>query len=242
MKQNKLTVGILGGMGARASVRFYEEVIRACTSVFGVSENEDFPQLLIANLPIPDIVGSADKKMLAEKRIIEGGQNLQRAGADCLIMACNTAHICFDSLQNAVNIPVLNLIEETVAVLPDSTNIVGVLATPTTLSTGLYQKALIQAGFSFILPSEGEQELLEKAILSTIADRNGAMETAVLVSIIDRMQSEGAEAVILGCTELGLIVSESDIVLPLVDSVVAGARKTAELGLGISSLLRSRFL
>lgn len=236
MKEKRLTVGILGGMGARASVRFYEEVIRACTNVFGVGENEEFPRLLIANLPIPDIVGSTAKKDLAERLIIEGGQDLQRAGADCLIMACNTAHVCFGALQDAVNIPVLNLIEETVAAVPDSVNTVGVLATPTTLQTGLYQKALSQAGFDFVLPDRQEEELLEAVILAAIADQNGEAETIALVRAMERMKLEGAEAIILGCTELGLVVGQNNSSLPLIDSVIAGAGKTAALGLGRDTL------
>ncbi len=228
----RLTVGILGGMGARASVRFYDEVIRICTEEMDVVANEDFPRLLIANLPLPDIIGSSDLRDRAGRMIAQEGQNLQKAGAECLIMACNTAHLCFSELQAGVSIPVLNLIEETVQALPPSAKRIGILATPTTIQTSLYQEALERSGREFILPLETESEILAEIIRSIIAGKDGLEEKRKLLSIVNRQIAAGAEVIVLGCTELGLAIGQTDVGIPLVDSVVAGARKVARLGLG----------
>ncbi len=226
------TVGILGGMGARASVRFYDEVIQSCTAVFGVQENDQFPRLLISNLPIPDIIGDNSNPTIARRMIVEEGKRLVQAGAECLIMACNTAHVALPQLRQSVSVEVLDLVAETVAAVPLPLKRVGVLATPTTLLTELYQQALAKQGKTTLLPTRAEQAVLENAIRTTIAGTNGRAETRRLIKITNRLQRDGAAAVILGCTELGLILSASDLAIPMIDSVVAGANKVARIGLG----------
>lgn len=209
------TVGILGGMGPEATVDFMTKIIRATPA----KTDQEHIRLLVDNNPqVPSRIDA----------ILEGGENpgpvlaemakgLENWGAEMLAIPCNTAHYYVQHVIDAVNIPVVNMIEETVQVILDSgIKNIALLATSATLKTKLYEEKLAQAGINLILPAPEFQEEIMEAIYGVKA---GDYPTAfaAIAKVLDHVQSRGAQGVIAGCTELPLIISKDNCSLDIFD-------------------------
>ena len=147
-------------------------------------------------------------------------RNLEKCGADCIIMPCNTAHYFLPRLQEMTEIPFLSILtaaaEACKAQFPGKT--VGILGTTGTLSANLYQKALDQAGVPFVTPVAKEQEALMRVIYQGVKAGKGPDDyRADFLTVLEGMLARGAEVFLLGCTELPLAAQALHITLPTVD-------------------------
>ena len=147
-------------------------------------------------------------------------RNLEKCGADCIIMPCNTAHYFLPRLQEMTEIPFLSILtaaaEACKAQFPGKT--VGILGTTGTLSANLYQKALDQAGVPFVTPAAKEQEALMRVIYQGVKAGKGPDDyRADFLTVLEGMLARGAEVFLLGCTELPLAAQALHITLPTVD-------------------------
>ncbi|MCX6790412.1 MAG: amino acid racemase [Candidatus Kaiserbacteria bacterium] len=220
MNQSKKTIGILGGMGPEASAYFYNLLIKLAHKKYGAVQDTDFPPILIYNLTLFgfDETGITDED-LVKKQLIEGVKKLELAGSDFIIIACNTVHIFYDAMQNAVNIPILNIIDETVdETVRKGYMSVGLLSSESTNKMGLYKNKLEDRGIKVFSVSDEQQEKLNKIILHVMAGEQGVSDVAVATKIIDNLISQGAEAIILGCTELPLAIDQAHVSIPLFNS------------------------
>lgn len=205
MKENVL--GIIGGMGPEATVDLMTRIIK----ITPAKRDQDHIRMLVDNNPkIPCRV----KALLGDGEnpgpvMAEMGRNLEKAGADILVIPCNTAHYYINDVINAVNIPVLNMIDETVNVLKnDGTDSVALLASTAVLKTGLYEAKIFQFGLNFIVPDQLYQEkLMETIFLVKSNEISKAKEN--IAEIIEHIKQKGAKSIILGCTELPIIVDEN---------------------------------
>jgi len=196
-------VGIIGGMGPEATVDLMTKIIRATPA----KVDQEHIRMLVDNNPhvpsrVEAIMGHGDNPgpIMAEM-----AKNLERWGADFLVIDCNTAHYYFQDVVHAVQVPVLNMVEETVkALIRDQVQEVAILATTATVYTKLYEIALNEAGIKLIVPSEPYQA----KVMETInAVKGGDFNNAPKYKneIIQHCLDQGAQAVILGCTELPLV-------------------------------------
>lgn len=194
------TVGILGGMGPEATVDLMLKIIRATPA----KVEQDHIRVLADNNPhVPcRIKAILEDGESSGPAMIDMALNLEKAGADFLVIACNTAHFYFKDVAQEVNIPVLNMIEETVNVLlKQNVQKVTLLATKAMLSIGIYDEKLAEAGIELILPSPQYQEKVLKTIAAVKAcEYDKAREYSD--EIVAHCVELGVEAVILGCTEL----------------------------------------
>ncbi|SMB93743.1 aspartate racemase [Desulfonispora thiosulfatigenes DSM 11270] len=202
------TLGIIGGMGPEATVDLMMKIIKKTPA----KVEQDHIRVIADNNPhipcrIKAIMENAES---SGPMMVEMAKNLEKAGADFLVIACNTAHYYFKDVEAAVNIPVLNIIDETVKVLlQEKVQKVTLLATKANIYTGLYDKALNQTGIELVLPSEAYQE----KVLDVIAKiKAGKYEEARSYTdeIINHCMELGAEAVILGCTELPMAFCDQE--------------------------------
>lgn len=214
------TLGIIGGMGPQASIRFLDLVIRRCIKTFGVKENDEFPRIIMSNLPAPDLIVSRKKEKKARRMLAEEAQKLETAGADFLVMTCNTMHILSNVCTDAVSIPFLSMIETVVRqAVADRRTCVGLLGSLTTMTSDLYRAPLQNASIEVVTPSAKEQIVVVHCIKNVIAGKNTEKDAKALQRIILGLQKRGAEAVILGCTELPLIIDQTQTDVPLLDSL-----------------------
>ena len=190
MSDRRKTIGILGGMGPLATADLFEKIVL-------LNNGED---------PVPEMSSAL--------------RNLEKCGADCIIMPCNTAHYFLPRLQEMTEIPFLSILtaaaEACKAQFPGKT--VGILGTTGTLSANLYQKALDQAGVPFVTPAAKEQEALMRVIYQGVKAGKGPDDyRADFLTVLEGMLARGAEVFLLGCTELPLAAQALHITLPTVD-------------------------
>ena len=195
------TIGILGGMGPAATIEFFRRLVAATPAAI----DQAHLRILIDNNPhVPDrinaIFGNGPDPGPA---LADMARGLAASGADFLTMPCNTVHVFQAAIREAVSIPFIDMIEETVRVL--TVGKVGLLATTGTVQAKLYQMACDQRDIELVTPSDEDQELVMDIIRRVKA---GGLVSSVrnhAASIISRLADRGAKAVIAGCTEISLI-------------------------------------
>jgi len=228
MKENsEKVVGILGGMGPEATVDIFQKILRFTNA----KRDQDHLHIIIDNNPkIPDrteSIKSGDRKIVSALK--ETAENIERAGADFIIMPCNTAHYFLDEIKSAVKIPIINMIEETVLKVYESRiSPVGILATIGTLQTGLYQKELEKNDIPFILPDPLSQEIIMDAIINIKAGYDKKSIAKILYRESKKLKKRGAKAFILGCTEIPLAFPFERINRPVFDASTILARKAVD--------------
>lgn len=222
-------LGVLGGMGPLAGAHFAVRVAELTPA----ARDQDHIPLLLRNDPrIPDrstawMSGGASPL----PAMMRGIAMLQDAGADCIAVPCNTAHLWFDQLQAATSARLLHIVQAVVLDLQRQgihAGCIGVLGTRATLETGLYQRYMTERGYETIVPRT--QDVLEdcdRAIAAVKGNRPGDA-FAPLARAIASLQRDGARAVVLGCTELPLALPASrrgEFGVVITDSIDALARE-----------------
>lgn len=218
MSSTKKTIGILGGMGPLATADLFEKI----TLLTKAETDRDHIRVYIdSNANIPDrtaaILNNGEDPV---PEMASALRNLEKCGADCIIMPCNTAHYFLPRLQEMTEIPFLSILtaaaEACKKQFPGKT--VGILGTTGTLSANLYQKALDQAGVPFVTPVGKEQEALMRVIYQGVKAGKGPDDyRADFLTVLEGMLARGAEVFLLGCTELPLAAQALHITLPTVD-------------------------
>ena len=226
------TLGIMGGMGPETTAEFYLGVLRRCRALYPTA----YPRIIIDSVPIPyaaeeDLVLRGCNIEAYKPLVIESVTALERAGAELIALPCNTLHEYHKLLQEQVNVPVLDILDATAReCLAAGYRRVAVVGTPRTIRTRLYEPALAKAGLDSIPLLPAEVSETGEIIFDLLSGRESAEHRSRILALMDSLSARGAEAVILGCTDLQLVVrpSDSDLPLPAVDSVEALVELTAQ--------------
>lgn len=223
----KIAVGILGGMGPAATLALYERIL----ALTPAERDQDHIRVIIDSNPkIPDrtaaILGDGESPLPA---MIEGARTLERAGANVLVIPCNTAHHWLLPLRESISIPIINMVGETAAEVAGYTppfQKVALLATTGTINTALYQQALAEKGITVLVPTTQEQDAIMD-VIHRIKDKDHMVKGQIL-PVVQSLLDQGAQGLILGCTELSLVVEEGDLRCPLFDPLAVLARRAVE--------------
>lgn len=223
MTRKKL--GILGGLGPMSSVYFYELLTRHTDAR---CDQDHLDIILSSGATTPDrtafILGQSPDSPLP--RMVADAETLIAAGAQILAMPCNTAHYFYDALAESVSVPVINILYETVETLARlGVRKIGILATAGTVVSGAYQHMCARVGLDCAVPDLGGQTVINRIIYEQIKEgRPADMEAfgAVAQSLLDA----GCERLVLGCTELSLLVRDEGLGAPYFDSLEALAYRS----------------
>ncbi len=203
------TLGSLGGLGPDTTAEFYRMVVRRARRRF----YQSYPRILIHSIPVPfEVERSIVRHGTGEERMYplleEGLLHLERAGADYLVIPCNTVHMFHRDLQQQLSVPLLNILTETARVCGEyGFRRVGILATGKTLEKRLYQNALEAIGIEALEPNGAERESVGALIYRILGGEAGEAERRELLDLSESLAAQGAEAIILGCTDLQHLVS-----------------------------------
>lgn len=199
-------IGIIGGMGPEASVYMYNLLIEQSIKFYRAKNNEDFPEVILYSIPVPDFISSEKNKKKALRILLNSVNKMNKLDLGSLSIACNTAHLLLPELQRFSKTSFTSMIEEVVKnVIKDKIKKVGLLASPITIKSELYQVALQKENINIILPSDSEIKLLNKIIRNIIAGKTEEYDSRQLVNIANKLIRRGAQGIILGCTELPLV-------------------------------------
>ena len=218
-------LGVLGGMGPLATLDFLRKLLDAPPAR---ADQEHLP-VVTASIPqIPD--RTAAFRGLGESplpALIAIGERLKRAGAGLVVMPCNTAHLWFEPLQQALDLPMLHLVDaaldETVALVRPGAR-VGLLGTAATVESRLYTDRR-DDGLAWLLPTADEMDTLVMPGIEAMKAGDMAAATALLQRAAGALAGRGAEALLLGCTEIPLVLDNANAPVPVVDATAALARR-----------------
>jgi len=227
------TVGIIGGLGPEATLDFYARLMEATEA----TDDQDHLHLIInSNAKIPNrqesIAGTGPSSVPG---LIEAAVALERAGAEFLIMPCNTAHFYHEQMREHVSIPFLSIISESLKacheIAPRGAKI-GLMATDACLNVDLFQSAMRASGFDLVLPNDIEQAQLMRDIFRI---KTGTIEPAIPVNMRKLTQSlhdRGATVILTACTEIPLALPAEDAVVPMIHSTDALIKATIDYARG----------
>jgi len=217
-------IGILGGMSPESTVEYYQYITRSYTERFG---DYGYPEILIYSVSFQPYVDwpERDRWDLVAQGLSDAAQKLEDAGADFIIIATNTMHLVFDQVQANVSIPMLSLLDAVgEAIVAQGMDTVGLLGTKFAMEKGFYQDALASKGIKVLVPDAADRDYVNDVIYNELVVGQSRHESRVrFVSIIQDLAARGAQGVILGCTEIPLLVSEADAGLPAFDTTAIHA-------------------
>lgn len=217
-------IGILGGLSPESTVEYYQHITRSYTQRFG---DYGYPEILIYSVSFQPYVDwpAGDQWDLVAEGLSEAARNLETAGADFILIATNTMHLVFDEVQANVNVPMLSLLDAvSEAIQAKGLSRVGLLGTRFAMEHGFYQATLEQKGITVLVPGAEDRAYVNRVIYDElVAGQIRDKSRARFVAIINKLAAEDAEGVILGCTEIPLLVSEADVEVPLLDSTLIHA-------------------
>jgi aspartate racemase len=208
-------IGILGGMGPEATL----DLFRHITKLTPATKDQDHIRILIYSNPkIPDrteaITGGGENPL---PKLIESARILERGGAGIIAISCNAAHYYFPGIQEHIGIPIKNMIEETCRAIRmhlSKARSVGLLAATGTVHSGVYEKVLSEAGIETLIPSISDQRRIQEAIAQVKSAVHDLSTQRTFESIGMQLEKSGAEALILGCTEIPLVFNPEAVNCP----------------------------
>ena len=225
------TIGIIGGMSWKSTAQYYALINRETAKRQGGLHSAP---ILLDSLDFAEIeaLQSEGDWTAAGERLAASARRLETAGAEMLVLATNTMHIVAQSIEAATTIPFLHIADPTAdALIADGAEIVGLLGTRFTMEMDFYKDRLRNRGIDPIVP-EVDRTNLDGIIYNELC--RGIISDAsrsIYVAAIERLAARGAQAIILGCTELGLLISDDDSPLPLYDTAALHAKSAVERAL-----------
>ena len=225
-------IGILGGMSPESTTLYYEHITRTYTARFG---DYGYPEILIYSVNFQKIVhwqhNGQWKEAAAE--MARALEQLHAAGADFGLIATNTMHIVFDEVQREVHMPLLSIISATAeGVLAAGIRTVGLLGTVFTMSEPFFREGLERLGIKALVPGQDDQQRLNNVIYQELC--RGEIRPSsrqLFLDVIEGLAGQGAEGIILGCTEIPLLVEPQHCKLPLFNTAILHAAKALDYAL-----------
>lgn len=224
------TIGIIGGMGPAATVDLYAKIIAAA----GAKRDQDHPRVLIDSNPaLPDRNAAIDGAGLSPAPMLAAmAAGLQSGGADLIAMACNTAHAFQPAIEAALTVPFVSMIEATadatLARAPGAVR-VAVLAATGCVHAQLYQRAFAARGVATVMAEADAHAAFMDLVWRIKAGDTGADVRSRMRTIANDLLHADAGALVAGCTEVPLVLTQNDVDAPLIDSAAALAAQLVSL-------------
>jgi len=229
------TIGIIGGMSWESTIPYYRRVNEIVKDRLGGLHSA---RIVLLSVDFHDVaeLQSAGRWDEAAEAMIDAARALEAAGADCVVIATNTMHKLAEAVEAAVSIPVLHIADATgEAIVSAGISTVGLLGTRFTMEQDFYRARLAERfGLAVLVPGPEDRAFVNRVIYSELCC--GVLDGASRArfrEIIAALVAEGAEGIVLGCTEIPLLVSAADSPVPLFDTGDLHAAAAAAFALGV---------
>ncbi|AQQ54795.1 aspartate/glutamate racemase family protein [Planococcus lenghuensis] len=224
-------LGIIGGTGPESTVDYYQDIIQGYQEAVG--SKEELPEFLIYSINmyrIFELLEAGETEKLADY-LAEAVNSLHKAGAEFAVLAANTPHIVFDSVQEKTAIPLVSIVEAARDRAQElGLKKVALLGTKFTMENDFFKKPFRDAGIEITVPSEPQQQYIHEKTLSEL--EKGVVKSETKSEFIriaqELIDSEGAEGIILGCTEFPMILKPDDLPVPLLNTTEIHVKKIIE--------------
>ncbi len=224
------TIGLLGGMSWESTVGYYRAINKGVKKTLGGLHSAKIVLYSVDFQPIEKLQHEGNWEGTA-KILSKAALCVQAAGADFLLICTNTMHKVAPDIEKAIRIPILHIADATAEVLVGKgINTVGLLGTAFTMEQDFYKGRLIQKyGLEVLIPNGPGRKIIHDVIYQELCLGQTIQNSKTeYLRIIERLANQGAEAVILGCTEIGLLVNQSDTDVELCDTTAIHAEKAVE--------------
>jgi len=225
-------IGILGGLSPESTVIYYLHIVRRYQELFG---DHSYPEIIIYSVSFQKFINwmAEDRWNEITEELIRDIRNLAAAGADFALIATNTMHLVFDKIEEASPIPLISIVDATAeSIRKEKINVVGLLGTLFTMERDFYKEGLAKYGIETLVPKKEDRDYVNKVIFEELCrglirdeSRNNFKR------IIEELTKRGAEGIVLGCTELPLLIDEKDVSTRIFDTAKIHADKALEFAL-----------
>lgn len=221
------TIGIIGGLGPESTCEFYRMITRSYYDMHG---DYNYPEIMIYSVSFGKFIGCGYESAGDIKQAIE---RLHCAGADFVVAPCNTIHLVYEKVSQDIPIPWISIMDAAAeGIKCKNLDKIGLLGTRFTMSNTFYSDALRAHGIGTVVPGEDSQKIVNDIIYNELVT-NTVNENSrrLVVNCIDDLQENGAQGIVLGCTELPFLIRQEDVSIPVFDTTALYAQKALELAL-----------
>ena len=226
------TIGLIGGMSWESTIPYYRIINEEVKNRLGGLHSA---KIVLYSVEFDEIEKCQSNGEWEKSGDILGNaaKAVESAGADFLLICTNTMHKVVPQIAAMIDIPIIHIADATADELEkNSTRSIGLLGTKYTMTQDFYKQRLIDRGIRVLIPDEGDIETVNTVIFDELCvGKISDVSREKLKEIITKLKCKGAEGVILGCTEIGLLIHQSDVDIPVFDTTVIHARKAAELAI-----------
>lgn len=226
------TIGLIGGMSWESTVTYYQIINEQIKEQLGGLHSA---QILLYSVDFAEIEACQSQGNWDKSAMILGtaAQNLEKAGADFIVICTNTMHKVVPQMQKMLTIPILHIADATAEELRcHHIATVGLLGTKYTMTQAFYKDRLTEKGIEVIIPDAEDIETVNRVIYDELClGKISNASRAEYQKIIEKMKDKGAEGVILGCTEIGLLIKQQDSALPVFDTTLIHGQAAAKRAL-----------
>ena len=226
------TIGLIGGMSWESTITYYQLLNEAAKERLGGLHSAKILLYSVDFFEVEALMSRGDWDAAAD---LLGGvaERLERAGADFVLICTNTLYKVAPQVQSRIRVPLVHIAEAAAdALLERGISRVALLGTKYTMTQDFYRDKLTERGIEVLIPEGDDIEMVNRVIFDELCLGVVKPESkAEYLRVIEELRQRGAEGLLLGCTELGLIVSQKDVSLPMFDTTVIHANKAAQLAL-----------
>lgn len=226
------TIGLIGGMSWESTIPYYRIINEEVKNRLGGLHSA---KIVLYSVEFDEIEKCQSNGEWEKSGDILGNaaKAVESAGADFLLICTNTMHKVVPQIASMIDIPIIHIADATADELEkNNTRSIGLLGTKYTMTQDFYKQRLIDRGIRVLIPDEGDIETVNTVIFDELCvGKISDVSREKLKEIITKLKCKGAEGVILGCTEIGLLIHQSDVDIPVFDTTVIHAQKAAELAI-----------
>lgn len=226
------TIGLIGGMSWESTIPYYRQINEGVKARLGGLHSA---RIVLYSVDFHDVeaMQRADDWEAAGVMLAEAATVLERGGANFIVLCTNTMHKVAGAIESAVVIPLLHIADPTAAaIVARGYSKVGLLGTRFTMEQAFYRDRLMARGLSVVTPNAADRDIVHRVIYEELCLGKISSESrALYLRIIGDMAADGAEAIVLGCTEIGLLVGPGDTDVPLFDTTALHAMTAVDLAL-----------
>jgi len=225
---NLKTIGLIGGMSWESTVTYYKIINEVIKEKLGGLHSA---KCVLYSLDFQEIEEcQANGNWQKSGEILgEAANNLEKAGADFIVICTNTMHKVVNQIKEKISIPILHIAEMTAEkILEKGLKNIALLGTKYTMEQDFYKSKLIEKGINVIIPDKNDIEIINEVIYDELClGTINSDSKKKFLEIVDKLRSKGAEGIILGCTEIGLLIKNEDTDVPLFDTAIIHAEQAA---------------
>ena len=227
------TIGLLGGTGWESTLEYYKIINKKISESSGYKHSAKIIMFSVDFFEISSRIENEDFDGM-EKFLTEIAKKIEADGADCLLICANTLHMFAEQISKKISIPLIHIADATASKIKENNfHKVGLLGTKPTMEMPFYKNRLKEKyGIDVIVPSEKERDYIQTTFLGEFFQGKFTTEAKKrFLGIMDRLTSQGVEGIILGCTEIPLLINQKDTPIPLFDALEIHAKAAVDFAL-----------